>query len=90
VLVQTKKCNLHFYVDHRKVNDVTKKDYFPLPMTEDIFDILTGVSTLNLKSGYWQVSLLPNNKGKTGFFYCSVAVVVHSYSLWFLHCSSYV
>jgi len=43
VLVQTKNCDLHFYVDHRKVNDVTRKDYFTLPMTDDIFDTPTGV-----------------------------------------------
>jgi hypothetical protein len=73
------------------VSDVTRKDYFPLPMTDDVFDIPTGVATLNLKSGYWQVTLHPDNKEKTGsFFYCSVAVVVHSYSLWFLQRSGYV
>jgi len=36
-----------------------REDYFPLPRTDDIFDILSGVnrlSTLNLKSGYVLVS----------------------------------
>jgi hypothetical protein len=36
-------------------------------MTDDIVDILTGVSTLNLKSGYWQVALHPDDKEKTFF-----------------------
>jgi len=68
VLVQTKNSGLRVYVDYRKVNDVTRKDCFPLPMTDDIFDILPGVSTLNLKSGYWQVTLHPADNEKTVFF----------------------
>jgi hypothetical protein len=52
-------------VPYRKLNDVTRKDCFPLPRTDDTFDTLAGakwLSTLDLKSGYWQVYLHPDKK----------------------------
>jgi hypothetical protein len=57
-------------VDYRKLNDVTKKDCFPLPRIDDTLDTLEGTkwfSTLDLKSGYWQVALHPDDREKTAF-----------------------
>lgn len=58
VLVQ-KKCGAwRFCVDYRKLNNVTKKDAFPLPRIEDSLTSLTQAmwySILDLASGYWQV-----------------------------------
>jgi hypothetical protein len=68
VLVRKKNGDLHFCVDYRKLNDVTRKDCFPLPRTDDTLDTLAGAkwfSTLDLKNGYWQVDLHPDNKEKT-------------------------
>jgi hypothetical protein len=70
VLVRKKNGELHFCVDYRKLNDVTKKDSFPLPRIDDTLDTLAGAnwfSTLNLRSGYWQVDVHPDNKEKTPF-----------------------
>ncbi|CAK1589142.1 unnamed protein product [Parnassius mnemosyne] len=65
VLVKTKDGSMRFCVDYRRLNDVTKKDNL-----QELMDMLTGVkwfSTLDLKSGYWQVEIDPKGKEKTAF-----------------------
>jgi hypothetical protein len=65
ILIWKKNEDLHFCVDCRKMNDVTKKGCFPLPRIDDILDMLAEAKwfcTLALKSGYWQVVLHPNDK----------------------------
>jgi hypothetical protein len=42
IFVQKKNGDLHFRVYYRKLNDVTKKDCFPLPRIEDTLDMLAG------------------------------------------------
>jgi hypothetical protein len=42
VLVRKKNGDLRFCVDYRKLNDVTKKDCFPLPSIDDTLDTLAG------------------------------------------------
>ena len=57
-------------MDLRKVNSVTVKDRYPLPRIEDIFDALGGTtiySTLDLKSGYWQLPIREEDREKTAF-----------------------
>jgi hypothetical protein len=69
VLLRKKNGELRFCVDYRKLNDVTEKDCFPLPQTGNTLDTLAGTnwfSTLDLKSGYWQVGVHPD-KEKTAF-----------------------
>jgi hypothetical protein len=53
-----------------QVNEVTHKDSYPLPRIDDTIDALAGskwFSTLDLKSGYWQVQLSEEAKEKTAF-----------------------
>ena len=57
-------------VDYRRLNDVTKKDAYPLPRIDDIFDGLRGAkyfSTLDLASGYHQVPVETQDQETTGF-----------------------
>jgi hypothetical protein len=70
VLVRKKNGELRFCVDYRKLNNVTKKYCFPLPCIDDTLDTLARAkwfSILDLKSGYWQVDVHPDDREKTEF-----------------------
>ncbi|CAG2215490.1 Transposon Ty3-G Gag-Pol polyprotein,Transposon Ty3-I Gag-Pol polyprotein [Mytilus edulis] len=62
--------SVRFCIDYRRLNNLTKKDCFPLPRIEDCLDALRGAkfySTIDLQSGYWQVQMDPADKEKTAF-----------------------
>ncbi|GBO30452.1 hypothetical protein AVEN_82659-1 [Araneus ventricosus] len=59
-----------FCVDYRKLNEITIKDSYPLPRIDDTLMLWNGsqwFSILDLKSGYWQVEIQPEDKKKTAF-----------------------
>ena len=69
-LVRKKNGELRFCVDYRRLNAVTRKDVFPLPCIDDLLDQLKGkriFSTLDAKSGYWQILMGPSSREKTAF-----------------------
>lgn len=59
-----------FVVDFRAVNAVSRKDAYPLPQVTTILDRLRDagfLSSLDIKSAYWQIELEEASKEKTAF-----------------------
>ena len=70
VLVPKKDGSIRYCIDFRKLNSVTLKDSYPLPMIDQTLEALRGskyFSTIDLASGYWQVALHPDDAAKTAF-----------------------
>ena len=70
VLVRKKDGSLRFCIDLRKLNARTVKDAYSLPRIEDALDSLDGAcifTSLDLKSGYWQVELDESSIPLTAF-----------------------
>ena len=70
VLVRKKDGSIRYCIDYRKLNDITKKDSYPLPRIDDSLDVLGKAnyfSTLDLASGYWQIQLTDEAKEKSAF-----------------------
>jgi len=70
VIVPKKNGKARFCVDYRRLNNITKKDAYPLPRTEDCLDSLGDAkvfTSLDCTVGYWQVPLRPADREKTAF-----------------------
>ena len=69
VLVKKKDGKFRFCVEYHKLNAATKRDAHPLPRIDDLLDSLKDqiFSTLNLRSGYWQIGMSHVDCEKTAF-----------------------
>ena len=70
LFVKKKDQSLRMCVDYRPLNAVTIKNKYPLPQIDILFDQLVGAkvfSKINLRSGYHQIKIRPEDIPKTAF-----------------------
>ena len=77
VLVRIKDGGLQFCIDFRRLNSLTKKDAYRLPHMQETMKSMVGArffSTMDLKSGFWQVKMAKDSKQYTTFMVGSIGV----------------
>ena len=77
VLVRKKDGTLRFCIDFRHLNTRTKKDSYPIPKCLETMESLVGAryfSTMDLKSGFWQVKVSEDSHQYTAFTVGSMGV----------------
>lgn len=70
VLVKKADGTNRLCLDSRQLNKVTRRDTYPLPRVASIIDNLRNakfLSTIDLKSAFWQIELEESSKEKTAF-----------------------
>ena len=77
VLVRKKDRGLWFCIDFCRLNSWTKKDAYPLPRMQETMESMVGArlfSTMDLKSGFWQVKMAKDSQQYTTFTVGSMGV----------------
>ena len=70
IFAKKKDGSLRFCVDYRGLNDLTIRNSYPLPHTDDLFDRLQGAryfSKIDLRTGFYQILLSEGDREKTAF-----------------------
>lgn len=70
LFARKKDGKLRFFVDYRKLNELTIKDSYLLPRMDECIDSLCEAKvfkTLDAYSGYWQIPIRKEDKAKTAF-----------------------
>ena len=77
VLVRKKDGGLRFCIDFRQLNTRAKKDSYPLPRMQETTESMVGAqffSTMDLKSGFWQVKMAEKSRQYTAFTIGSMGI----------------
>lgn len=70
ILVPKKNNEVRVCVDYRRLNAVTVSNCYPLPRIDELLHLAKQslfMSTIDLRSGYWQVSVSEDDRDKTAF-----------------------
>ncbi|XP_063946164.1 uncharacterized protein LOC108194850 [Daucus carota subsp. sativus] len=70
LFVKKKDGSMRLCIDYRELNKMTIKNKYPLPRIDDLFDQLKGASyfsKIDLRSGYHQLKIKPEDVPKTAF-----------------------
>jgi hypothetical protein len=70
VMVPKPDGKLRVCIDYRQLNAITTPDAYPLPRIEDLLHSAKRtpyMSTIDLRSGYWQIPVEPDDQCKTAF-----------------------
>ena len=81
VLTAKKDSSWRFCVDYRQLNAKTRRDLFPLPRIDACLDALSQsvwFSTLDFRSGYYQVGLRPRRCTQDNFYQPKRSLVLAS------------
>lgn len=70
VVLVRKPGKVRLCLDSRKVNNITRKDAYPMPIIHGLLSRLPKaefITSLDLKDAYWQIPLDPSSRDKTAF-----------------------
>ena len=88
VIVDKKDGSKQYCVDFRALNKITKANSYPLPLIDDILALFGQAkyfTSLDLKSGYWQVLMDDDDSKEKTVFACHKGLfsVLHN-AFWFM------
>lgn len=70
ILISKKNGESRLVIDYRALNKITKRIQYPLPLIDDHIDLLNNkkvFTSLDLKSGFYQIPMHPDSIEKTAF-----------------------